>query len=515
MYRDGVLPNGQSMLGIVQGDVALSGQQVICGRCHRRSGMGSLEGKEVAPAVVGDILYQPLRLPTNKPPLPPERRPAYTDESLKRAIRQGIGANGEPLGPLMPRYQLSDEQLDTLIGYLKTLNTQPSPGVTEQEIHLATVVGDAVDPATRAAFLAVFETYFDQKNRESRHETDRSENAPWHKSWIMGSYRKWVLHVWELEGPPESWTGQLQALYEQQPVFALVSGLVGDRDWQPVHAFCEQTEMPCLFPITDLPVVNEADFFNVYLTRGMALEADAVATHLAAEGAPAGPIVQVYRVGDSRAETAASAFRQHVQRAGGQILDIELDPSEEPLEPFWSAALAQANGGTAVLWVDAEDLDGALKAPEPGPARVYLSSTLYGTEPRGIEPAVLGRVYVVHPKAMPDRARVLTARARGWLKGRKIYDADAEEVQADAFFALKITGEALKGMRQYYLRDYMLERIEHMMENATYTSVYPRLTLAPGQRFASKGAYIAQFPANGGELTAVTEWSSPQSPRPR
>lgn len=511
MYRDGVLPSGELMVGLVQDDVALTGEQVICGRCHRRSGMGSLEGQEVAPAVVADILFNPLRLPTSQPPLPPERRPAYTDESLKAAIRAGIGANGQLLGPLMPRYRLADSDMEALLAYLKTLSTDPAPGVTDTEIHLATIVGDSVDPATRKAFLDVLETYFDQKNRESRHETDRSEHAPWHKAWIMGSYRKWVLHVWELEGPPETWPGQLRTRYEQEPVFAVVSGIVGPASWQPVHAFCEQTGVPCLFPITDVPVIDERDFYTIYFTRGMALEADAVADHILAEGPAGAPVVQVYRTGDPRSEAAAEALRRRITERGGNLDDVALDAeaagSSEPL----GSALSRAEGGTLVLWLDADDLGKALAAPaSPGPGRIYLSSTLYGTAPGRISPETLPSVYLVHPRAMPDQQRVLLARSNGWLKARRIFAPEAADVQANAFFALKIAGEALKGMRQYYLREYMLERIEHMMENATYTSVYPRLTLAPGQRFVSKGAHIAQFSADEkGGLTAVTEWTNP------
>ena len=69
---------------------------------------------------------------------------------------------------------------------------------------------------------------------------------------------------------------------------------------------------------------------------------------------------------------------------------------------------------------------------------------------------------------------------------------------------------AVKAIKSYYLRDYLIESIEHMVDNANYTSVYPRVSLAPGQRFISRGAYIAQLPAEGtGGLVAVSEWLVP------
>jgi hypothetical protein len=65
-------------------------------------------------------------------------------------------------------------------------------------------------------------------------------------------------------------------------------------------------------------------------------------------------------------------------------------------------------------------------------------------------------------------------------------------------------------MRGFFNREYFLEGIEHMAENATFTSVYPGVSLAPGQRFISRGAYIAQFPATGSDdLAAVGAWIVP------
>ncbi len=60
------------------------------------------------------------------------------------------------------------------------------------------------------------------------------------------------------------------------------------------------------------------------------------------------------------------------------------------------------------------------------------------------------------------------------------------------------------------ISDDELERIEHMVDNATYTSVYPRISLAPNQRFVSKGAYIAKL-SEEGRLLAVTDWLIPES----
>ena len=512
MYMEGVLPSGEIMTATIREDIKLTGEQVVCGACHRRSGMGSSEGQDVVPAVTGDMLYQPLRLPTIKPPLPPALRPAYTDETLKRAIRDGIGADGEAFSPLMPRYSLSDAELDSMVAFLKTLNTDPDPGVTEKQIHFATVIADSVEAEQREALLDVLNTYVEQKNVETRNESQRAEHAPWHKHWTFSPYRKWVLHVWELQGPPESWPEQMEDHYQEQPVFALLSGLVPG-SWQPVHDFCEGFEIPCLFPITDLPVIDEQDFYNVYFSKGMTVEGEVIAQNLADDGLLNTRVVQVYRADDARGTVAAAALKGALEARGGQVEEIPLtDPDAESANDFWSSVIDQGRDAVMVLWLSEADTRIFWQRPgaDAAPARIYLSTTLYGSDLAQVPVSAREQLRFVHPYEMPDKLNRLLMRSTGWLRSRRIYAPEEKQVQADAYFALKTAGGALKGIQGYFDREFFLEGIEHMVDNANYTSVYPRISLAPNQRFVSKGAYIARL--EGGEkarLQAVTEWLIP------
>ena len=512
MYMEGVLPSGEIMTGTVYGNITLTGEQVVCGACHRRSGMGSSEGQDVVPATTGDILYQPLRLPTSKPPLPPERRPAYSDETLKRALRDGVGADGEAFSPLMPRYPLSDAELETLLAFLKSLTTDPDPGVTEKQIHFATVIADSVEPAQRKALVDALNTFVEQKNVETRNESQRAEHAPWHKHWVFGPYRKWVLHIWELQGPEESWPQQLEAQYQAQPVFALLSGLVPG-SWQPVRDFCEGFEIPCLFPITDLPVIDEKDFYSVYFSKGMTVEGEAIAQNLADDGLLNTRVVQVYRAGDARGTVAAAALKTAVEARGGQVEDFPLTGLDaESVNDFWSSLAGKGRGAAMILWLSEADTQAFWQGAgdDAAPARIYLSTTLYGTDPNQIPAGVRQQLRFVHPYEMPGKLNRLLLRSTGWLRSRRIYAPGEKQVQANAYFALKMAGGALKSIQGYFDREFLLEGIEHMVDNANYTSVYPRISLAPEQRFVSKGCYIARL-SEDGSLVAVTDWLVPGS----
>lgn len=511
MYMQGVLPSGEMISATIRGDIRVSGDQAICGTCHRRSALGSSEGQEVVPPIRGSILRQPFRLPTSKPPLAPELRPAYTDATLRRAIREGIGANGEEFSSFMPRYALSDEQLDMLLGYLDTLTTEPDPGVSDEEIHFSTIVTDSVPEATRKAMLDTMRVYFEQKNTETRNESSRAAHAPWHMAWLYQPYRKWVLHVWELQGSRETWPAQLEARYRQQPVFSVLGG-IAPGSWKPVHEFCENYEIPCLFPTTDLPVHNEQDFYTVYLSGGMRMEGETVAQHLSDDNFLGTPVVQVYRDGDEPGVVAAAALRAALEERGRQIKDVVLADGES-LDAVREAVLEERRAAVLVLWLGESDLKALWTYidSENGLARVYVSTTLFADKHDSVPLAARDRLYFVHPQELPGKRPALLARSTGWLRIKRIYAPEAERVQANAYLVMKMTRGALMGIHGYFDRDYFLERIEHMVDNATYTSVYPRLSLAPSQRFVAKGCYIAKLSGEGGGLIAVSEWLVPGS----
>ena len=63
-----------------------------------------------------------------------------------------------------------------------------------------------------------------------------------------------------------------------------------------------------------------------------------------------------------------------------------------------------------------------------------------------------------------------------------------------------------------FVRDYLVENIQDMVEHRIITGYYPRLSLAAGQRFASKGGYLAHFDASkGARVVADQGWLVPPS----
>jgi hypothetical protein len=86
----------------------------------------------------------------------------------------------------------------------------------------------------------------------------------------------------------------------------------------------------------------------------------------------------------------------------------------------------------------------------------------------------------------------------------------AERVQTDTYLACAILAETTGHMLDSFVRDYFIERLEMLLSHRLVNAHYPRLSLAPGQRFASKGGYLARFAdESGSRLVADSEWIVP------
>ncbi len=100
--------------------IAYSGGMMMgasCANCHGANGRGLRAWMSVSP----DITYRNLTDPAGMLEPDGERGMQYTDDLIRRAVTQGIDAEGKPLAWPMPRWQLTDAQWNDLLAYLKTL----------------------------------------------------------------------------------------------------------------------------------------------------------------------------------------------------------------------------------------------------------------------------------------------------------------------------------------------------------------------------------------------------------
>ena len=503
IYREGVLPSGAPLHGARRQSMDGEGPGIACVNCHKRSGLGSGEGTIRIAPITSKYLFNRSGVQAGRPTLDAAAasdasRAAYDDASLAAAIRSGVGRGARELNYLMPRYKLDDAGMAALIAYLKSLPTVTSPGVSDSTIEFATVFTPDADPEVREGVLAVLNQFIADKNAFIR-----GGSKPLHSQGQIDYRvtRRWQLHVWMLNGPPSAWEAQLHRHLAEEPVFAVLSG-AGGADWSPVHRFCEAARLPCLFPNVAAPVDDENDFYSVYLSKGVLLESELIATRLTAISNK-GRLVQLYPPGES-GEGAAKKLRGLAPASVESVMHPVPHGDAAALATAVSAARA---GDTLVLWLGPSEL--ALLGPPPEHTAIYLSGSLAGFEHAPLPPAWRAVAQVTYPVDLPEARAVRMNYPLRWFQVRHVAVVD-EKIQADTYLACGIVSEALNEMLDNFMRDYLIERIESMVSHRQLSAFYPHLGLAPGQRFASKGGYIVRFTAPTGlALSPTTDWVVP------
>jgi hypothetical protein len=513
IYMRGQRADGQPIVASREGELRSQGAQAACVNCHRRSGLGAKEGRTSVPPITGRYLFTPHAADDDGalPFVDTMRlnRAPYTEASLARAIRDGVDADGRAMSYLMPRFALDDAEMASLLAYLREMDQRKLPGVTDTVLHFATIITPDADPVQRRGMLDVLQRYFDDKNATSLGPSARLKSS--RKMMFLVS-RRWQLHVWQLSGDESTWGAQLQQHFRDEPVLAAVAGLAG-RSWAPVHRFCEQQRLPCLFAHVESPPADaDRDFYSMYFSRGLLLESELMAHALADARQPgARRVLQLVRAGDA-AESAAAHAAQLLKAQGVPVRTHRLAADAAPAAAAQAVRLRQADEAL-LLWLRPKDLQ-SLGDAAPPDAPVLLSGTLAGLERAPLPAAWRERAVMAYPFDLPERRRVRVDYALGWFGIRHIAVVD-EQLQADTYLACGLLSETLAHMADTFVPEYVVERLQDMLEHRVMTGYYPRLSLAQGQRFASKGGYLVRFAEPAGtKVVAVKDWFVPDAAAP-
>ena len=220
--------------------------RVTCANCHGRDGRGSREGGAVASDIRNATLSKPYSTTTESG----RTRSPYTDELLKRAIVEGKDSNGHVLDFAMPRWKMSDSDLEDLIAYLHRLGTLDIPGVTETTIKLGTIL-DLSGPLARTgeAVRQVMEIVFEIVNTGKK---------------VYG--RSIELVVADGKNDPHLSLSAAKQLVEQEHVLGFV-GTLGNAANQLVIPYLDEKDIPLVAPLA--PALQPAELaadrvFSIY-----------------------------------------------------------------------------------------------------------------------------------------------------------------------------------------------------------------------------------------------------------
>lgn len=515
MYREGILPSGEPMQSVVSGDVPVAGTSFTCVSCHLRGGLGSWEGGIVTLATNGARLALPRywKFPNLSPEerkelklQNPPARPAYTDKALAHVLRTGIDPGGRELHYVMPRYDLKDPDMALLIKYLRSLSAQLSPGVDATTIRFATVITDEVSPEDQQAMLVPMNNYVARHNQISNGFGNRMYLGVGGNE-MSGSYRKLALSVWRLKGAPETWNHQLEAYLAKEPVFALMGG-ISYGDWRPIHAFCESHRLPCLFPLTDLPVVSDTDWYTQYFSKGYYQEGQAAARYLHGldDPAPSSRILQISQDGPAERDLAAGFRETWLELGQGTAKEIRLGKGETLSVAALRAILQQEKPTVVLLWTGSgafEAIESLASQPDR-PGGVFMSSRLLGAKVYTLPEQARAFTWFTYPYRDPRDEPNASKYADTLLAGLTERKPETR-ISTRIYSMIQVLRQGLMDMDRNFYRDNFMDRIG--MQRDQVLPDYLRLSFGPGQRYASKGCFIMQLsPGPEPQLVRKSEW---------
>lgn len=521
MYRDGILPSGEVMKAYIRGDVEVDSTAFSCSSCHLRAGLGSVEGGVVTPPTNGVKLYKPYQRPPSLDDIPDKagryiyaktvtQRPAYTRESLAKALRFGTDPAGQIFNDVMPRYPLDDRDMSIMIGYLEALSSQASPGASSKELRFATIITDDVSQEDRQSLLMAVQGFVNQKNQQMAMYNDFVKFGYTPTADMKYAFRQASLDIWELKGDPATWRTQLKAFYAQKPVFAILGG-ISNRDWQPIHDFCEDEHLPCLFPVTSFPVITKTGWYTYYFNKGYAQEGEAVASYLnRLDKQPLeSSILQIVQDSVTGNALASGFLHKWAELERKSVTTIKLTANELRERSSLSRLIQEHKPSVLLLWADSEAMQEmqALLTQKSAPEMTFVSSGYLGDKAASIPEAVRDKVYLTFPYRLTPYVGPKT----GGFDSRTPFKTSSKDFSDHriASRTIDVLQQSIqRGLSLLYdnlYRDNLLDIMSMQMD--LIVRDYERLSFGPGQRYVSKGCYIIQLsPGSDPQLIPKSEW---------
>lgn len=462
IYFQGTSPRGEAIAAYLGADATrLPGAAATCAGCHGADGRGRPE----AGVIPSDVTWEHLLKPYGHRHVMGRRHPAFTEDSLKDAIRTGRDPAGNHLDPSMPVYEMADADLDDLLAYLRRLKHDFDPGITETALRIGTILPTGRMTAIGGSVREVLEGHFAAVNA---------------RGGIYG--RRLVLVEALYDDTRESPLAAAERLLEDGGIFALLSPVVAGADSE-ISALVEERRLPMIGPVTlyspDPWLLND---FTFYLFSGVREQVRVLVDFAARELELADPGLAVLGADAGVLEAIA---RQRAVHGWSDVPPAVLENGEPPAA---AAARLAAEGVEALVVLDRGDLGGLLAAGETIGWRpqVLVPGAFVGPEILDLPTGFANRVHLAYPTAPSDVTRAGAAELARHLEGRGTAPGHRTS-QVAALAAAKILTAGLKGAGRELSRDKLLRSLEQLHEHPT--GLTPAVTYGANRRVGALGAH--------------------------
>lgn len=471
IYLRGTSPSGAKINALVGREgVALPASAVPCASCHGPDGRGRPEGGIIPPDIRWSELTKVYGHVHDEGRQEGRRHPAFDEAGFTKVILTGVDPGDNRLDQAMPIYQLPKQDMADLLAYMKRLETDLDPGLSDEQIQVGTLLPLAGSQGKLGQAMAqVMHAYFKEVNNNGG---------------VFG--RKLELLVIPFGSSAEATLETLRLAILTEGVFAVVGAYTAGMD-QPVLELLGEEGVPLIGPFTLDPgdeIDNAAAF---YLYGGFVEQVRVLAKKALEEAdAEAPPPVLVGPEG-AHVDRLVSAVQEQLED-GGKKDPLSL---RYPAGEFDAEAVAEKVGESDTLFffggqAELEPLLVALDARKAKP-RVFLLSS-FVSRPLYEAPAAFHyRIFLAYPTLSSD----MTAAGRTayqTLAREHALPPDHLQGQITAYAAAKLLVEGLRQASRSLNRLALVDALE-----ALYlydTGLTPPLTYGPNRRIGARGAHV-------------------------
>lgn len=488
IYVQGTSRSGKDILAYVGDEsIEVPGSAMACANCHGFDGQGKPEGG-VSPS---DITWEALTKPYGAVHADGRRHPAYSERGLELAISRGRDPAGNKFLNVMPRYQMSQEDLADLILYLKRLGKDRDPGISEDKI----VIGTAI-PATGPfaemgqAVKAVTIAFFAELNSQG------------------GIYNRHVeLKFSETAETPAATRANLERFLKDEQIFALTGTFIAGAEKEIVPLLAQQ-EVPLIGPLTLNPQIgfplNRQVF---YLLSGSSGQARALISFIAGKTEPKSPAISVvYSRSEMNTNVLEAIKDQSTKDALGppQVFDYGAGQFDAVAT---IKQLRQTSPDVVFFMGSTQELLSFMNEAEKlrWSPKVFLPGGAAGAEIFDAPVSFDGKVFFSFPTSPADQTAEGIKEFRALAEKYKLPSRHLA-AQISAYSAAKILVEALKRVGKDLSREKLIQTLEGLYEYPS--GLTPAITYGPNRRIGAMGAYVVTIDLKGKQFVPVGGWVS-------
>jgi ABC-type branched-subunit amino acid transport system substrate-binding protein len=480
VYTEGVSAAGHEITAEVgMGGAILPGSAVPCANCHGRDGQGRAESGIVPPPIVWSRLAKSYGHVHESG----RRHGPFDEASVARAITQGLDPAGNPLESAMPRFHIHPDDLRNLIAYLKRLESDVDPGISDAAIRVGTVLPEDV-PAADAMRKAI-EAAFEDVNASG------------------GLYGRRLELVVRTHPPrPGGAVEAARTSIDRDDVLALVSPFALGAE-APLAALAEEKRVPMVGPFTVRGPPAPQGRYSFYLFGGLPEQAEVLVEFALANPAVAGKSLVLIEPADAAAHEAAAAVQSRCATKPCPAMRV-IPSRATPMDAATLVRQAHEAQAEAVIFLgDGADLErfaAAADAQGWHPALLApgtLAGRAAGHLPHGFE----GRFFLAYPTA-PPRGRTNDAFDRFVAKHQL---ASASELPAfSSFVAASLLVDALRREGRDVSREGLVAELE---ATTAYGSLLAQpIRYGPRRRIGALGGHVVAPAPDGTGFRAASGW---------